>query len=161
MSRNGVRAMSSAEAPGTAAVSSLDGGWPVAGNSDYLDENLNDWRVARLPGLIADKLQLPEQAGLSPPDLMVMPVRQRPAQSAEPDDVGVAGGSAEDQRVPASHREPDAVVGGQAFQRRSAQRQVPAVLGDGLALEQRGHHLDDCGQPLGSFARRGPVPADV
>jgi hypothetical protein len=72
--------------------------------------------AARQSRFLPDGPQLAVQVGPRPPDLVMMPVRQRAAKPAEGDDVSVTGSRSKDERVPAPDCEPDPFADWQVLQ---------------------------------------------
>jgi hypothetical protein len=68
-----------------------------------------------------------------PPDLVAVAVGQCAAQPAKAYYIGVPGSRAEYERVPAANGKLDPVTSWQAVRPRPAQRQMPAVVGDGVS----------------------------
>jgi len=153
--------MSSAEAPGISARSSSTARarFPVT-LTDCTRASITGL-VARLPCLFPNELQLAVQIVPRPPDLVAVAVGQRAAQPAKAYYIGVPGSRAEYERVPAANGKLDPVTSWQAVQPRPAQRQMPAVVGDGVSSQESRDRSDEFGQALCPLVRAGPVLASI
>jgi hypothetical protein len=153
--------MSSAEAPGISArnSSTARARFPVT-LTDCTRASITGL-VARLPCLFPNELQLAVQIVPRPPDLVAVAVGQRAAQPAKAYYIGVPGSRAEYERVPAANGKLDPVTSWQAVQPRPAQRQMPAVVGDGVSSQESRDRSDEFGQALCPLVRAGPVLASI
>ena len=133
----------------------------ILGDRHHLYQRLDRRSTASPLRFIAYELQLAAQVCVRPPDLVIMAIRQRPAQAAEPHDIGMPGAGAQHFGVSSPDHKLDSMTGGQAIELSTAQREVLAIVGDRFTMQKPGRDIDELGQPPRAFRWCGPLAAEV